>query len=88
MVIAVYINGVLVDPSEYTRTSASVITPTEAILSGDVVDIITPKAFEVANTYTQAQIDAKYNTRTRWTKTFSASATVISGVDDNSLSLL
>jgi len=84
---SVYINGVLVDPSEYTRTSASVITPTEAILSGDVVDIITPKAFEVANTYTQAQIDAKYNTRTRWTKTYSASATVISGVDDNSLSL-
>jgi hypothetical protein len=65
-----------------------VITPDEAILSGDVVDIITPKAFEVANTYTIAQIDAKYNTRTRWTKTFSASATVISGVDDNSLSLL
>ncbi len=85
---SLYINGVLVDPSEYTRTSASVITPDEAILSGDVVDIITPKAFEVANTYTIAQIDAKYNTRTRWTKTFSASATVISGVDDNSLSLL
>jgi hypothetical protein len=85
---SVYINGVLVDPSEYTRTSASVITPTEAILSSDVVDIITPKAFEVANTYTQAQIDNKYNTRTRWTKTYSASATVISGVDDNSLSLL
>jgi hypothetical protein len=85
---SLYINGVLVDPSEYTRTSASVITPDEAIISGDVVDIITPKAFEVANTYTIAQIDAKYNTRTRWTKTFSASATVISGVDDNSLSLL
>ena len=85
---SLYINGVLVDPSEYTRTSASVITPDEAIISGDVVDIITPKAFEVANTYTIAQIDAKYNTRTRWTKTYSASATVISGVDDNSLSLL
>jgi len=85
---SLFINGVLVDPSEYTRTSASVITPDEAILSGDVVDIITPKAFEVANTYTQAQIDNKYNTRTRWTKTYSASATVISGVDDNSLSLL
>jgi hypothetical protein len=85
---SLYINGVLVDPSEYTRTSASVITPDEAIVSGDVVDLIIPKAFEVANTYTIAQIDAKYNTRTRWTKTFSASATVISGVDDNALSLL
>ena len=85
---SLFINGVLVDPSEYTRTSASVITPDEAIVSGDVVDLIIPKAFEVANTYTIAQIDAKYNTRTRWTKTFSASATVISGVDDNSLSLL
>lgn len=85
---SLFINGVLVDPSEYTRTSASVITPDEAIVSGDVVDLIIPKAFEVANTYTIAQIDAKYNTRTRWTKTYSASATVISGVDDNSLSLL
>jgi len=85
---SLFINGVLVDPSEYTRTSASVITPDEAIVSGDVVDLIIPKAFEVANTYTIAQIDAKYNTRTRWTKAFSASATVISGVDDNSLSLL
>jgi hypothetical protein len=84
---SVYINGVLVDPSEYTRTSASVITPTEAILSGDVVDIITPKAFEVANTYTQAQIDAKYNNRTRWTKTYSASAVVITGNDDSALPL-
>jgi hypothetical protein len=84
---SVYINGVLVDPSEYTRTSASVITPLEIILPTDVVDIITPKAFEVANTYTQAQIDAKYNNRTRWTKTFSASATVISGADDNAINL-
>ena len=84
---SVYINGVLVDPSEYTRTSASVITPTEAVLSGDVVDIITPKAFEVANTYTQAQIDAKYNTRTRWTETYSASAIAVTGLDDNGNSL-
>lgn len=84
---SLFINGVLVDPSEYTRTSASVITMDEAILSGDVVDVISPKAFEVANTYTIAQIDAKYNNRTRWTKTFSASASVISGVDDNSNTL-
>ena len=84
---SLFINGVLVDPSEYTRTSASVITMDEAILSGDVVDVISPKAFEVANTYTIAQIDAKYNNRTRWTKTYSASATVISGVDDNANTL-
>jgi hypothetical protein len=84
---SLFINGVLVDPSEYTRTSASVITPDEAILSGDVVDIISPKAFDVANTYTIGQIDAKYNNRTRWTKTYSASATVISGNDDSALPL-
>ena len=84
---SLFINGVLVDPSEYTRTSASVITPDEAILFGDVVDIISPKAFDVANTYTIGQIDAKYNNRTRWTKTYSASATVISGVDDNANTL-
>ena len=84
---SLFINGVLVDPSEYTRTSASVITMDEAILSADVVDVISPKAFEVANTYTIAQIDAKYNNRTRWTKTYSASATVISGVDDNANTL-
>ena len=83
----VFINGVLVDPSEYTRTSASVITPDEAILSGDVVEVFNIQSAQIGDTYTTAQIDAKYNNYTRWTKTLSASATVISGVDDNSLSL-
>ena len=79
----VFINGILLDPSEYTRTSASVITPDEAILSGDVVEVFNIESAQIGDTYTTAQIDAKYNNRTRWTKTYSASATVISGVDDN-----
>jgi len=83
----VFINGVLVDPSEYTRTSASVITPDEAILSGDVVEVFNIVSAQIGDTYTTAQIDAKYNNRTRWTKTYSASAIVISGADDNSNSL-
>jgi hypothetical protein len=83
----VFINGVLVDPSEYTRTSASVITPDEAILSGDVVEVFNIVSAQIGDTYTTSQIDAKYNNRTRWTKTFSASATVISGADDNAINL-
>ena len=83
----VFINGVLLDPSEYTRTSASVITPDEAILSGDVVEVFNIESAQIGDTYTTAQIDAKYNNRTRWTKTYSASATVISGADDNANSL-
>jgi hypothetical protein len=86
--IQLFINGVMLDPSEYTATNGTSITVTAPVLSGEVVDIFAFRNSTSVNTYSQAQIDAKYNNRTRWTKTYSASATVISGNSDNALPLL
>jgi hypothetical protein len=85
--IQLFINGVMLDPSEYTATDGSTITVNTSVLSGEVVDIFAFLNSTSVNTYSQAQIDAKYNNYSRWRKTYSASATVISGVDDNSLTL-
>jgi hypothetical protein len=85
--IQLFINGVMLDPSEYTATSGSAITVSTPVLSGEVVDIFAFLNSTSVNTYSQAQIDNKYNNYSRWRKTYSASATVISGVDDNSLTL-
>jgi hypothetical protein len=84
----VYINGVMIATNEYTATSGSTIVLNDAVSASDVVDIFGYASINTTSTYSQAQIDAKYNNRTRWTKTYSASATVISGNSDNSLPLL
>jgi hypothetical protein len=83
-----YINGILVDPTNYTATSGSTIILNETVVTNDVVEVISISPFNVANTYTTSQIDEKFSNYTRWVKTLSGSATVISGVDDNSLPLL
>jgi hypothetical protein len=85
--IQLFINGVMLDPSEYTATSGSAITVSTPVLLGEVVDIFAFRNSTSVNTYSQAQIDNKYNNLTRWKKAYSASATVISGVDDNSNTL-
>jgi len=85
--IQLFINGVMLDPSEYTATNGTSITVTAPVLSGEVVDIFAFRNSTSVNTYSQAQIDNKYNNLTRWKKAYSASATVISGVDDNSNTL-
>jgi hypothetical protein len=77
----------LVDPTNYTATNGSTIVLNEALATNDVIEVISISPFNVANTYTQAQIDNKLSNLNRWVKTLSSSATVISGVDDNSLSL-
>ena len=82
-----YINGILVDPTNYTASSGSTIVLNEAVLINDVVEVISISPFNVANTYTTSQIDEKLSNYTRWVKTLSGSAAVISGVDDNSLTL-
>ena len=82
-----YINGILVDPTNYTATSGSTIILNEAVVTNDVVEVISISPFNVANTYTTSQIDEKFSNYTRWVKTLSGSATIISGVDDNSLPL-
>ena len=82
-----FINGVMIARNEYTATSGSTIVLNDALSVNDVVDIYSYQNTNNISTYSQAQIDAKYSQYTRWKKIYSASATVISGNDDNSLPL-
>jgi len=85
----VYLNGVLLArDSDYTATTGTTITGLAALTAGYIVEVIAYNNINVGNTYTQAQIDNKIaNTFERWTKTVSASGTVISGLDDNAVTL-
>jgi hypothetical protein len=82
-----FINGILVDPTNYTATSGSTVVLTDPVLLDDVVEVLSYKTFSIANAYTKTEIDEKYNNYSRWAKTMSASTSTISGVDDNSLTL-
>jgi hypothetical protein len=55
-----YINGILQDPSNYTATSGSTIILNQAVVTNDVVEVISINPFNIANTYTQTQSDNKY----------------------------
>jgi hypothetical protein len=85
----VYLNGVLLArDADYTATTGTTITGLTALTAGYIVEIIAYNNINVGNTYTQGQIDNKIaNTFTRWIDTLSASATVLSGLDDNSTTL-
>lgn len=85
----VYLNGVLLARDlDYTATDGTTITGLAALTAGYIVEVIAYNNINVGNTYTQAQIDNKVaNTFERWTKTVSASGTVISGLDDNAVTL-
>ena len=85
----VYLNGVLLARDvDYTATTGTTITALTALTAGHIVEILAYNNINVANTYTQGQIDNKIaNTFTRWIDTLSASATVLSGLDDNSTTL-
>jgi hypothetical protein len=57
----VYINGVLqVRGFDYVATTGSSITGISAMLANDIVTVLAFTAFVVADTYTQAQADAKF----------------------------
>ena len=85
----VFLNGVLLARGlDYTATDGTTITGLAALTAGYIVEVIAYNNINVGNTYTQAQIDNKVaNTFTRWVETLSASATVLSGLDDNSNTL-
>jgi len=85
----VYLNGVLLARDvDYTATTGTTITALTALTAGHIVEILAYNNINVGNTYTQGQIDNKIaNTFTRWIDTLSASATVLSGLDDNSTTL-
>jgi hypothetical protein len=54
----VYLNGVLlVRGTDYTATNGSTVTLTSAGQSGDVIEILSPNTFSVADTYTQSEIN-------------------------------
>jgi len=57
----VYLNGVkLVNGVDVTVTSGTAVVLASGAAAGDSVDVIAYGAFEIANTYTQAQADAEF----------------------------
>ena len=59
--VDVYLNGIkLVSGTDYTATNGTSITLAAGATAGDTVDIVAYGAFNIANTYTQAQADARY----------------------------
>ena len=59
--VDVYLNGVkLVAGTDFTATDGATVVLAVGATTGDIVDIVAYGAFNVANTYTQAQSDARY----------------------------
>jgi hypothetical protein len=59
--VDVYLNGVkLIAGTDYTATSGTSVVLTTGAALNDTVDIVAYGAFNIANTYTQAQSDARY----------------------------
>jgi chemotaxis protein histidine kinase CheA len=59
--VDVYLNGIKLQLAvDFTGTSGTNVVLATGATAGDIVDIISYGAFNVANTYTQAQADAKY----------------------------
>ena len=58
----VYANGVLlVRTSDYTASNGTSITLASATYAGDVIEVMSAVPLSLADTYTQAQVDAKRN---------------------------
>jgi hypothetical protein len=83
----VFINGVLIANNQYTTTNSNLITLNQPIVSGQTIDIYAYQNSTNVNTYTQGQIDGKYNEYTRWKKQYSASAYIITGIDESGTTL-
>lgn len=59
--VDVYLNGVkLVAGTDFTATNGTSIVLSTGATLNDIVDIVAYGAFNIANTYTQAQADARY----------------------------
>ena len=59
--IFVYLNGVLLDPSDYTATSLTDITLAQPAYAGDSLKILSVGTFRSNDHYTQGQTDALVN---------------------------
>jgi hypothetical protein len=63
----VFINGVLQKRgADYTANTGNSITGLSALTANDIVSVWTVNAFSVANTYTQAQVDAAFVNNTNY----------------------
>jgi len=59
--VDVYLNGVkLVSNTDFTANDGTTIVLATGATAGDIIDIVAFGAFNIANTYTQAQSDARY----------------------------
>lgn len=58
----VYANGVLlIRNSDYTASNGTSITLASATVAGDIIEVLSAVPLSLADTYTQAQVDAKRN---------------------------
>ena len=62
--IQVFLNGVLLSPGDDYTTSTNTVTLASGAALNDVLVVVAFASFNVANTYTQAQSDARYYTQT------------------------
>jgi len=60
----VFLNGVLLSPGDDYTTSTNTVTLASGAALNDVLVVVAFASFNVANTYTQAQADARYYTKT------------------------
>ena len=63
--IQVFLNGVLLNPGDDYTTSVNTVTLTSGATVGDSLTVVAFASFNVANTYTIAQADARYYTQTQ-----------------------
>ena len=82
----VYLNGVkLIRGSDYIASSGSVISNLEPLIANSVVEVISYSGFELANTYTKAEVDDLIQKKgVRWIEVMGAgtSITTLTGTDD------
>lgn len=62
-----FLNGMLLyRDSDYTASTGTTITGFPALTAGDVVEVLAIRAEPLADTYTQAQADSKYQLKTKF----------------------
>ena len=87
-VIDVFVNGVLVtNVTDYTTTTGSTITFTEGLAADDLVTVVGVGLFNLADTYTRAEIDNFVRSQIIWRFVATAAQTVITGTDFYSVAL-
>jgi hypothetical protein len=58
--LTVFINGILMDSSAYTATDGINIILSEPVLNQEIVEVLSYRTFNVADTYTTSQADSRF----------------------------